>query len=74
MLGLPKLASLLVLAASQQMQISLRSVLSATKLAKHALTQIGQSVSLVLTIASTSIQNLRLASHHARQVSLNLKN
>jgi hypothetical protein len=73
MLGLPKLASLSVRAASLQMVISLRSVSSAIKLAKHALIPVGQSVSLVLTIANTSIQNQRLASHNARQVSMNPK-
>jgi hypothetical protein len=73
MLGLPKLASLPVRVALQQMEISLRSVSSAIKLAKHALIPVGQSASRVLTIASISIQNQRLASHNARQVSMNPK-
>jgi hypothetical protein len=73
MLGLPKLASLPAQAALQQTEISLRSVSSAIKLAKLALIPAGQSVSLVLTIANTSIQNQRLASHNARQASMNPK-
>jgi hypothetical protein len=57
MLELPKLASLPVQAALQQTEISLRSASSAIKLAKHALIPVGPSVSPVLIIASTFIQN-----------------
>lgn len=73
MLELPKLASQPVRAVLQQMEISLKSASNAIRLAKHALTPVGPSVSRVLTIASTSIQNWRLASHHVRQVFLNPK-
>lgn len=57
MLELPKLASQPVRAVLQQMEISLKSASNAIRLAKHALTPVGPSVSRVLTIASTSIQN-----------------